>query len=140
LSRFLTTDKQGDKLVKPKKVHSDNAPAAVGPYSQAISAGDFVFCAGSLGVDPATREFAGDDVQSQTRQALTNLSAVLEAAGTDMAHVVKTTVFLADIGDFKAMNEVYATFFGETPPARSAFAVKDLPLGAQVEIEAIAVK
>lgn len=123
-----------------KKIHSDNAPAAVGPYSQAIGAGDFVFCSGQLGVDPATGKFAGDDVQSQTRQALTNLRAVLAAAGTDLDHVVKATVYLADIGFFKDMNEVYAEFFGEVPPARAAFAVKDLPLGGLVEIEVIAVK
>jgi 2-iminobutanoate/2-iminopropanoate deaminase len=126
--------------MKPTRVFSDNAPAAVGPYSQAIAAGDFVFCSGQLGLDPQTGKFAGDDVQSQTRQALTNLGAVLDAAGSGLARVVKTTVFLADMADFKAMNEVYATFFGDTPPARSTVAVKDLPLGGRVEIEAVAIK
>lgn len=126
--------------MKPEKVHSDNAPAAVGPYSQGISVGDFVFCSGQLGIDPTTGQFITDGVQGQTRRALQNLSAMLEAAGTDLAHVVKTTVFLSDMGDFKAMNAVYAEFFGDAPPARSTIAVKDLPLGGMVEIEAIAVK
>lgn len=123
-----------------KKVHSDQAPAAVGPYSQAISVGEFVFCSGQLGIDPATGAFAAEDIQGQTRQALHNLGAVLEAAGTNLAHVVKTTVFLADMGSFKEMNAVYAEFFEGDPPARSTIAVKALPLGGLVEIEAIAVK
>lgn len=123
-----------------KRVHSDHAPTAVGPYSQAISVGEFVFCSGQLGVDPATGAFAAEDIQGQTRQVLKNLSAVLEAAGTSLAHVVKTTVFLADMGTFKEMNAVYAEFFEGDPPARSTIAVKDLPLGGLVEIEAIAVK
>ncbi|HEC23498.1 MAG TPA: RidA family protein [Chloroflexi bacterium] len=126
--------------MEPRRVESEGAPAAVGPYSQAVRAGDLIFCAGQLGLDPATGQFASEDVQGQTRRALQNLSAVLEAAGSDLAHVVKTTVFLADMGDFKAMNEVYATFFGDVPPARSTVAVKELPLGGLVEIEAIAVR
>ncbi len=126
--------------MQSQKVHSDKAPAAVGPYSQAISVGDFVFCSGTLGIDPATKAFAADDIQGQTQRVLVNLSAILEAAGSDLAHVVKTTVFLSDIDNFKAMNEVYATFFGDAPPARSTVAVKGLPLDALVEIEAIALK
>lgn len=123
-----------------KRVHSDQAPAAVGPYSQAISVGEFVFCSGQAGLDPATGKLAADDIQGQTRQTLQNLSAVLEAAGIDLSHVVKTTVFLTDMGAFKDMNAVYAEFFEGDPPARSTVAVKGLPVGALVEIEAIAVK
>ncbi len=126
--------------MEPSKVHSDQAPAAVGPYSQGISVGNFVFCSGQLGLDPATGKFAAEDVQGQTRRALQNLDAVLRAAGTDLTHVVKTTVFLSDMDNFKLMNEVYAQFFGDRPPARSTVAVKGLPLGGLVEIEAIAVK
>ncbi len=123
-----------------KPVHSDNAPAAVGPYSQGISLGDFVFCAGQAGVDPATGKLVEGGVEAQTRRVLENLKAVLEAAGTDLGHVVKTTVFLTDMADFAAMNRVYAEMFGEHRPARSTVAVKGLPVGASVEIEAIAIK
>jgi 2-iminobutanoate/2-iminopropanoate deaminase len=121
------------------QVHSDDAPAAVGPYSQAIAVGDFVFCAGQVGIDQ-TGKITADDVQGQTQQVLHNLRAVLEAAGSDLGRVVKTTVFLADMAHFQAMNQVYATFFDETPPARATIAVKALPMGALVEIEAVAVK
>jgi 2-iminobutanoate/2-iminopropanoate deaminase len=120
-------------------VATDEAPAAVGPYSQAIRAGDFVFTAGQLGLDPATGKLVEGSIEAQTHQALTNLSAVLEAAGASLACVVKTTVFLQDIGDFKAMNGVYAQFFAANPPARSAMQVAALPLGGLVEIEAVAV-
>ncbi len=123
-----------------KRVHSDQAPAAVGPYSQAISVGELIFCSGQAGLDPATGKLASGDIQGQTRQTLQNLSAVLEAAGIDLSHVVKTTVFLTDMGAFKDMNAVYAEFFEGDPPARSTVAVKGLPVGALVEIEAIAVK
>jgi 2-iminobutanoate/2-iminopropanoate deaminase len=126
--------------MQPTKIHTDHAPAALGPYSQAIAAGDFVFCAGQTPLDPATGKLVEGDVQAQTRRVLDNLKAVLEAAGTDLAHVVKTTVFLADMADFKALNEVYGTYFTGTPPARSTIAAKALPLGALVEIELIAVK
>ncbi len=122
-----------------KVVSTENAPAAVGPYSQAIKVNCLVFTAGQLGLIPGTKDFAGDnDVQAQTRQALTNLKAVLEAAGSGMDKVVKTTVFLQDMGDFGAMNEVYATFFTQNPPARSAVQAAALPLGGLVEIEAVA--
>jgi 2-iminobutanoate/2-iminopropanoate deaminase len=121
-------------------VQTTNAPAAIGPYSQAVQACELIFCSGQLGLDPATGEFAAGDVQGQTHRALQNLQAVLEAAGSDLAHVAKTTVFLADMADFKAMNEVYATFFPEKPPARSTVAVKELPRGGLVEIEAVGVK
>ncbi len=126
--------------MQQSRVHTEHAPAAIGPYSQGISVGDFVFCSGQAGLDPATGKLVEGGVQAQARRTLENLKAVLEAAGTDLAHVVKTTVFLADMADFKAMNEVYATFFPGTPPARSTIAAKALPLGALVEIECIAVK
>lgn len=120
-------------------ITTDKAPAAVGPYSQAVRVGDFVFTAGQIPLDPATGQMVAGDIEAQTRQALANLSAVLEAAGTTLANVVKTTVFLADIGEFKLMNGVYAEFFPDAPPARSAVQAAALPLGARVEIEAVAV-
>ena len=117
---------------------TEKAPAAVGPYSQGIQADDLVFTAGQLGIVPGTKEFAGPDIESQTRQALENLKAVLEAGSSCLKHVVKTTVFLQDIGEFSRMNTVYAEFFPEDPPARSAVQVAALPLGGRVEIEAVA--
>jgi 2-iminobutanoate/2-iminopropanoate deaminase len=117
---------------------TDKAPAAVGPYSQAVSANGFVFAAGQVGLDPDTGKLVGEDVASQTRQALQNIKAVLEASSSCLDHVVKTTVYLADIADYGAMNKVYAEFFAEKPPARAAFQVAALPLGARVEIAAIA--
>jgi len=116
-----------------------HAPAAVGAYSQAIAANGFVFVSGQLGLRPETKQFAGDTVAAQTEQALLNMAAILEAAGSDLAHVVKATVYLAYIAAFKEVNDVYGAFFPTQPPARAAFAVRDLPLGALVEIEAIAV-
>ncbi|MGM9715999.1 MAG: RidA family protein [Prevotella sp.] len=121
-----------------KAIHSDKAPQAVGPYSQAIVAGNLVFASGQLPIDPATGLFAEGGIAEQTRQSLTNVSQVLAAAGTDLAHVVKTTVFLSDMANFGAMNEVYATFFNQPYPARSAVAVKTLPKDAMVEIEVVA--
>lgn len=119
-------------------IATDRAPAAVGPYSQAVRLGDFVFTAGQIPLNPATGQMVEGGIEAQTRQVLTNVSAVLEAAGTSLAKVVKTTVFLADMGEFKAMNGVYAEFFPAEPPARSTVQVGALPLGARVEIEAIA--
>jgi 2-iminobutanoate/2-iminopropanoate deaminase len=119
-------------------IATEEAPAAVGPYSQGMQAGDLVFTAGQLGIVPGTKEFAGPDIESQTRQALENLKAVLEAGGSCLKHAVKTTVFLQDIGEFSRMNAVYAEFFPENPPARSAVQVAALPLGGRVEIEAVA--
>ena len=121
-----------------RTIHTDNAPAAIGPYSQAIKAGDMIFVSGQIPIDPATGEFAGEDIATQTRQSLTNIREILKAAGTDMSAVVKTTVLLSDIADFAAMNEVYAEFFSEPYPARAAFQAAALPKGAKVEIEAIA--
>lgn len=121
-------------------IATENAPAAVGPYSQGIRAGDFVFSAGQLGIDPATGKFVEGGVEAQARQALTNLQAVLEAAGTGLSRAVKVTVFLQDMGDFKAVNGIYAQFFTKDPPARSAVQVAALPLGGLVEIEAIALR
>ncbi len=123
-----------------KVINTDKAPAAIGPYSQAIEAGNMVFASGQLPIDSATGAFAEGGVKEQTRQSLTNAKYILEEAGTDLAHVVKTTVFLSDMDNFGAMNEVYAEFFSQPFPARSAVAVKTLPKGALVEVECIAVK
>ncbi len=121
-------------------IHTPNAPAAIGPYSQAVQAGNMLFVSGQIPIDPATGAFAGDDIVTQTGQSLTNVQNILAAAGYTCADVVKTTVLLADIADFAAMNAVYAEFFTGDCPARACFAVKDLPKGALVEIEAIACK
>ena len=118
-------------------ISTAGAPAALGPYSQAIMSADLVFCAGQIGLDPATGELA-DGVQAQADRALRNLGAVLDAAGCSFADVVKTTVFLADINDFSAVNAIYARFVVDPAPARSTFAVGALPNGALIEIEAIA--
>ena len=121
-------------------IYTPNAPAAIGPYSQAVQAGNMLFVSGQIPIDPATGEFAGSDITTQTHQSLTNVKNILAAAGYSLNDVVKTTVLLADIADFAAMNAVYAEYFTENKPARAAFAVKDLPRGALVEIEAIAAK
>lgn len=123
-----------------KAIHTLKAPAAIGPYSQAIEVNGFVFASGQIPIDPATGSFVEGGVKEQTRQALTNAGQILQEAGTDFSHVVKTTVYLADMADFAAMNEVYAQFFSEPYPARSAVAVKDLPKGALVEVEVLAAK
>lgn len=119
-------------------ISTESAPAAAGPYSQAIRAGDLVFTAGQLGLDPTTGEFAAADVGGQAERALRNLEAILTAAGSGLDRLVKVTVYLADIADWPPVNEVYARLVPEPFPARSAFAVRDLPKGARVEIEAIA--
>lgn len=116
------------------------APKALGPYSQAIAAGGWVFCAGQIGLDPATGDLVEGGAPAEARRALENLGAVLAAAGCGLGDVVKTTIFLADIGDFAAVNEVYAGFFPEAPPARSTVGVAALPRGSAVEIEAVAWK
>jgi 2-iminobutanoate/2-iminopropanoate deaminase len=120
-------------------IHSDNAPAAVGPYSQAVKiGGNLIYTAGQVALDPATMKLVAGGVEAQTHQVLKNLQAVLTAAGSNLANVIKTTVFLADINDYKAVIGVYAQYFTESPPARSAVQVAALPLGALVEIEVVA--
>lgn len=123
-----------------KTIQTTKAPAAIGPYSQAVEANGFVFASGQLGINPATGEFVEGDVQAQTRQALTNARAIMNEAGLDLNNVIKTTVFLSDMANFAAMNEIYAEFFCEPYPARSAVAVKTLPKNALVEVECIAVR
>lgn len=123
-----------------KEISTENAPKAIGPYSQGIKAGNFVFVSGQLPVDPQTGKFPDKDIAVLTRRSLDNISAVLYEAGMTMRDVVKTTVFLADMDDFKIVNEVYAGYFDDVPPARSAVAVARLPKGARIEIEAIAYK
>ena len=119
-------------------IHTDSAPAAIGPYSQAIQIGDLLFVSGQVPIDPSTGAIVEGDVKAQAQQSLNNLKAILNAAGTNMGAVVKTTVFLADMNDFAAMNEVYAQFFQEPFPARSAVQAARLPKYAKVEVEAIA--
>ena len=121
-------------------IHTDLAPAAIGPYSQAIQAGNTIYVSGQLPIDPATGAFAGEDIAAQTRQSLTNIKAILAEAGADMSNVVKTTVLLANMADFAAMNAVYAEFFTAPYPARAAFQAAALPKNALVEIECVAVK
>ena len=124
-----------------KPISTNNAPAAIGPYSQGVDSGaGLVFLSGQLPIDPSTGAFPEGGIKEQTRQSILNAKAILEAAGLGLANVVKTTVFLADMADFAAMNEVYAQFFSQPFPARSAVAVKTLPKGALVEIECIAAK
>ncbi len=123
-----------------KVINTSKAPKAIGPYSQAIEANGLVITSGQLPIDPATGEFALGGIKEQTRQSLTNAKAILEEAGISLANVMKTTVFLSDMNDFAAMNEVYAEFFNEPFPARSAIAVKTLPKNALVEVECIAAK
>jgi 2-iminobutanoate/2-iminopropanoate deaminase len=119
-------------------VSTENAPGAIGPYSQAIKAGGMVFCSGQIPIDPATGQFVSDDVAAQTEQVLKNLDAVLQAAGSSLGSVVKTTVFLSDMNDFAAMNEVYGKFFSINKPARATVQAARLPRDAKVEIECIA--
>lgn len=123
-----------------KQIISENAPAAIGPYSQAVEVGGFVYASGQLPIDPATGIFPEGGIKEQTRQSLLNVSAILEAAGLSLSNVVKTTVYLADMGYFADMNAVYSEFFKAPYPARSAVAVKALPKGAMVEIEVIAAR
>lgn len=123
-----------------EQISTPSAPAAIGPYSQAIAAGTLVFASGQIALDPATGQLSDGDVRVQTRRALDNVRAVLAAAGSSLEQVVKTTVFLTRMADFAAMNEVYAEYFMGTPPARSTVAVAELPRGAQVEVEVIALR
>jgi 2-iminobutanoate/2-iminopropanoate deaminase len=121
-----------------KTIRSDRAPAAVGPYSQAIRAGEYLFISGQLGLDPATQKMVEGGVENQTERALANIGAILDAAGGTIASIVKMTVLLRSMEDFSAMNRVYARFFPDDPPARAAFQVAKLPLDALVEIEGVA--
>lgn len=125
-------------MMTKETVSTDKAPGAIGPYSQAVKAGGMVFCSGQIPIDPATGAFVSEDIAAQTRQVLVNLSAVLDAAGSSLGEVVKTTVFLADMEDFAAMNAVYAEFFNENKPARATVQAARLPKDARVEIECIA--
>lgn len=120
-------------------ISTENAPSAIGPYSQAVKTGNMVFVSGQIPIDPATGEFVSNEVAEQTDQVLKNLSAVLEAAGSSLNNVVKTTVFLADMNDFAAMNEIYAEYFSDNKPARATVQAARLPRDARVEIECIAV-
>jgi 2-iminobutanoate/2-iminopropanoate deaminase len=122
-----------------KVIASPDAPAAIGPYSQAIRVGSLLFISGSLGMDPKTGQIVAGGVASETEQALNNLDAILKAAGASFEDIVKTTIFLTDMADFKTVNEIYAKRFSSAPPARSTVAVKDLPRSGKVEIEAIAI-
>ncbi len=128
------------RATKRTVIATDLAPKAIGPYSQGIRANGLVLCAGQTPIDPATGQLISGDIAAQTRRVLQNLSAILEAAGTSLSKVIKTTVFITDMANFKAMNAVYAEFFAEHPPARSTIAVAALPLGALVEIECIALE
>jgi 2-iminobutanoate/2-iminopropanoate deaminase len=124
--------------MKNETISTEKAPGAIGPYSQAIKTGNMIFCSGQIPIDPATGEFVSQRVAEQTEQVLKNLNAVLEAAGTDLNSVIKTTVFLADMNDFAEMNEVYARFFSENKPARATVQATRLPRDAKVEIDCIA--
>lgn len=119
-------------------ITTDQAPAAIGPYAQAVTANGLLFCSGQIALDPATGELVAGDVSAQTERVMSNIAAVLTAAGTGFGHVVKTTIFLADMGDFGTVNEIYGRYFSDHKPARSTVAVKSLPRGALVEIEVIA--
>ena len=132
---IFATVKQNKRM---KVISTKKAPAAIGPYSQAIQVGNLVYTSGQIPIDPATGTFVEGGIKEQTRQSLSNIKAILEEAGLTMANVVKTTVFLADMNDFADMNAIYAEFFSEPYPARSAVAVKSLPKGALVEIEVVA--
>jgi 2-iminobutanoate/2-iminopropanoate deaminase len=121
-----------------KIISTTEAPAAIGPYSQAVRVGSMIFCAGQVPLDPASGNIVSEDIAEQTRRVLDNVTAILKSEQLTLAHVVKTTVFLADFGDFQKMNEVYATYFKDQPPARSTVGVSTLPKNARVEIEAIA--
>ena len=123
-----------------ERISTNAAPAAIGPYSQAIVCGQMVFCSGQIALDPQTGQLIQGDVREQTRRVMQNLSAVLQAAGSSLDRVVKTTVFLPSISDFAAMNEVYGEFFPSDPPARSTVGVAELPRGARVEVECIALR
>jgi len=126
--------------MEKKAVSSDKAPKAIGPYSQGIEAGDFIFLSGQIPLDPATGDMVSGGIEAQTRRVLDNLKAIVESQGLDMDSVVKTTIFLADMGDFAKVNEVYGSYFGVVPPARSTIQVGALPKNARIEIEAVVLR
>jgi 2-iminobutanoate/2-iminopropanoate deaminase len=132
-------DEQEDRDMKKKVIQTEKAPKAIGPYSQAIQAGNFLFLSGQIPIDPKTGELVKGDIRKQTQQVLENIKGVLESQKLRMENVVKVTIFLKDIGNFNQMNEVYATYFPSSPPARSTVEVSKLPRDADIEIEAIAV-
>jgi 2-iminobutanoate/2-iminopropanoate deaminase len=136
--RVIRVPLSEENTLEKQIIHTDQAPAAVGPYSQAVQAGNFIYTAGQIGLDPATGKLVAGDVAAQAEQVVRNLTAVLAAGGSSLAQVVKTTVFLTDMADFQAMNEVYGRYFPSPYPARSTVAVAGLPLGARVEIEVVA--
>jgi reactive intermediate/imine deaminase len=123
----------------PQVIATEKAPAALGPYSQAIKAGNTIYVSGQIGLVPGTKDFASEGVEGQTEQVMKNMGAILEAAGASYSNVVKTTILLADMGDFATVNGIYGKYFEKDPPARATFAVKTLPLNAKVEIECVAV-
>ena len=123
-----------------KIIHTPNAPAAIGPYSQAVESGGMLFISGQIPIDPATGKVIEGDITEQTEQVMKNIGAILQEAGYSYADVIKSTCLLSDMANFKAMNDVYGKYYPENPPARAAFAVKELPLGVMIEIETIAVK
>jgi len=127
-----------EALENMDKISTDKAPSAIGPYSQAVRAGQFVFCSGQIGMDPATGKLIGADIESQTRQVMQNLRSVLTAARLDLNHVAKSTIFLVNLEDFSSVNEIYGAEFGEHKPARATVQVAGLPLGALIEIECVA--
>ena len=131
-----------DKQLKWFKeiIATDEAPEAVGPYSQATAAGPLVFCSGTLGLIPGTKEFAGDTIEEQTKQAMENLAAILEAAGSDLEMVLKVTVYLRDMNDFAGFNRIYGGYFEDEPPARATLQAAELPLGALLELDAMALR
>ncbi len=135
VERDVVAEHQNMKLTT---VHTDEAPKAIGPYSQAIATGNLLFCSGQIALDPKSGEMVGDTVADQAEQVMKNLQAVLLAAGSDFHHVVRTTIFLADMGDFGAVNEVYGRYFPDHKPARATVAVQQLPKSARVEIDCIA--
>lgn len=124
--------------MKKDIISTKNAPAALGPYSQAVKGGEFIFISGQIPIDPSTGKLVADDIKSQTRQSLENIKVILEAAGSSLAKVIKVSVFLSDMDDFQKMNEIYRQYFPDNFPARSSVKVSELPMNAKVEIEAIA--
>jgi len=132
-------EETGIEMMDRETLASDRVPPAVGPYSQAVRAGEMIFCSGMLGVDPETKQLVEDSFEAQVRRVMDNLVMLMEDCGTSLDNVVKTTVFLADMGQFATFNPIYAEYFGDEPPARSTIQVAALPLGAQIEVEAIAI-